>query len=66
MHITFFVIKEIAHKAFVLADSAYYCDILWRLLENMRRQGTATRFLCHMGIFDRKQQDCRPPPILLA
>jgi hypothetical protein len=35
MLIVFFDIKEIVHKEFVLAgqtvNSAYYCDVLWRL-----------------------------------
>jgi hypothetical protein len=41
MFIIFFDIKGILHKEFVLAgqtvNSAYYCDFLWRLRENMRR-----------------------------
>jgi hypothetical protein len=41
MLIIFFDIKGIIHKEFVLAGqivtSAYYCDILWRLRENVRR-----------------------------
>jgi hypothetical protein len=40
MLIIFFDIKEIAHKEFVLTgqivSSAYYCDALWRLRENVR------------------------------
>jgi hypothetical protein len=41
MLITFFDLKGSVHKEFVLArqtvNSAYYCDILRRLRENMRR-----------------------------
>jgi hypothetical protein len=41
MLIIFFDIKGIVHKKFVLAgqaiNSVYYCDILWRLHENLRR-----------------------------
>jgi hypothetical protein len=41
MLIIFFNIKGIVHKEFVLAgqtvNSAYYCDILRRLRENVRR-----------------------------
>jgi hypothetical protein len=41
MLIIFFDMKEIVHKEFVLAEqtvnSAYYCDILRRLRENVRR-----------------------------
>jgi histone-lysine N-methyltransferase SETMAR len=41
MLIIFFDIKMIVHKEFVLAgqtvNSGYYCDVLRRLLENMRR-----------------------------
>jgi hypothetical protein len=41
MLITFFDINGIIHKEFVLAgqtvNSAYYCDISWRLCENVRR-----------------------------
>jgi hypothetical protein len=41
MFIIFRDIKRILHKEFVLADqtvnSAYYCDILWRLHENVPR-----------------------------
>jgi hypothetical protein len=39
--IIFFDIKGIVHKEFILAgqtvSSAYYCDVLWRLHENVRR-----------------------------
>jgi hypothetical protein len=39
MHIIFFDIKRIVHKRFIQADqtvnSAYKCDVLWRLCENM-------------------------------
>jgi hypothetical protein len=39
--ITFFGFKRIAHKEFVLVDqtvnSAYYCDVLWRRREHVRR-----------------------------
>jgi hypothetical protein len=41
MFIIFFDVKGIVHKEFVLAgltvNSAYYCDILRRLLENVQR-----------------------------
>jgi hypothetical protein len=41
MPIIFYVIKEIFHKEFVVigqtVNSAYYCDILWQLRENVRR-----------------------------
>jgi hypothetical protein len=41
MLIIFFAIKGIAHKEFILAgqtvNSAYYCDVLRRLRENVRR-----------------------------
>jgi hypothetical protein len=41
MLIILFDIKGIVHKEFVLAgqiiNSAYYCDILWQLRENVRR-----------------------------
>jgi hypothetical protein len=41
MHIIFFDIKRIVHKEYVLAgqtvNSAYYCDALRRLRENVRR-----------------------------
>jgi hypothetical protein len=41
MNITFFDIKGIVHKEFVLVgqtvNSGFYCDVLWRLRENMRR-----------------------------
>jgi hypothetical protein len=41
MLIIFFDIKGIVHKEFVLAgqtvSSAYYCDVLGRLIENMPR-----------------------------
>jgi hypothetical protein len=41
MLIIFFDMKRIVHKVFVLAgqtaDSAYYCDVLRRLRENVRR-----------------------------
>jgi hypothetical protein len=41
MLIIFFVIKGFVKKEFVLPDqtvnSAYYCDVLRRLLKNMRR-----------------------------
>jgi hypothetical protein len=37
----FYDIKGIVHKQFVLAgqtvNSAYYCDVLWRLRESVRR-----------------------------
>jgi hypothetical protein len=40
-HNFFFDIKEIVHKEFVMADqtvySAYYCDVLRRLRENIQR-----------------------------
>jgi hypothetical protein len=39
MIIIFFDIKGIVHKEFVVAgqtvNSAYYCDILWQLRENI-------------------------------
>jgi hypothetical protein len=39
--VIFFDIKRIVHKEFVLAgqtvNSTYYCDVLWRLRENVRR-----------------------------
>jgi hypothetical protein len=41
MPIVFFDIKGIVHKEIVLigqtVNSAYYCDILWRLHENVQR-----------------------------
>jgi hypothetical protein len=41
MLIIFFDIKGVVHKEFILAGqivkSAYYCEFLWRLHENMRR-----------------------------
>jgi hypothetical protein len=41
MFIICFEIKGIVRKEFVLAgqtvNSAHYCDVLWRLRENMRR-----------------------------
>jgi hypothetical protein len=41
MLMTFFDIKGIVHKEFVLAgqtvNSTYYCDVLWQLHENVRR-----------------------------
>jgi hypothetical protein len=41
MLIIFFDIKGIVHKEFVLAGQsvnfAFYCNILWRLRENVRR-----------------------------
>jgi hypothetical protein len=41
MLIIFFYIKGIVYKEFILAgqtvNSAYYCDILWLLHENVRR-----------------------------
>jgi hypothetical protein len=40
-HVHHFDIKGTVHKKFILADqtvnSAYYCDILRRLIENVRR-----------------------------
>jgi hypothetical protein len=41
MIIIFLDIKWIVHKDFILAgqavNSTYYCDVLWQLLENVRR-----------------------------
>jgi hypothetical protein len=41
MLIIFFDIKDIVPKEFVVAgqrvNSAYYCEVLWRLRENVRR-----------------------------
>jgi hypothetical protein len=69
MLIIFFDIKGTVHKEFDLAgqqvNSAYYCDVLLRLRENMRRlcpklslqkqavpsrQRTASHFVFHRGI----------------
>jgi hypothetical protein len=69
-------------KEFVLAsqtvNSAYYCEVLWQLLENVQRlhpktlatkelavasrQCTGLHFLFHQGSFDQKQHDCHPHP----
>jgi hypothetical protein len=61
-------------------NSAYYCDVLWRLRENMQRlrpklwwqnnwllhhDSAPSHFLFHQGIFDQKH-DCRPPHTLLT
>jgi hypothetical protein len=41
MFITFFDIKGIVHKESILVgqavNSAYYCDVLWQLHENVQR-----------------------------
>jgi hypothetical protein len=41
MLIIFFDVKGIVHKELILADqtvtSAYYCVLVWRLVENLRR-----------------------------
>jgi hypothetical protein len=83
MLIIFFDIKGIIHKEFVLAgqtvNSAYYCDILWRLRKNVWRlhlelwwqkelvsQHNVSYFLFHQEMFDQKQHDCHPPPTLLV
>jgi hypothetical protein len=67
----FFNIKGIIHKEFILegqtVNSAYYCDTLWWLRENVRintspqtlvteelavvSQCTVNHFFCHQGIF---------------
>jgi hypothetical protein len=69
MLIIFFDIKGIVHNEFVLADhivnSTYYCDISWRLRENVRRLcpelWQQNNFLSHQGVFPPKQYDCHPP-----
>jgi hypothetical protein len=71
MLIIFFDIKRTVHNEFTLkgqtVNSAYYCDILRRLRENVRRllrelwqqlavatrQRTVSHFLCEQGIFDQ-------------
>jgi hypothetical protein len=79
-------IKGIIHKKFALAcqtvNSAYYCDVLWQLRENMQRLcprlWRQKRTDCcimikhhltlpfHQGIFDQKQRDCHPQSTLLT
>jgi hypothetical protein len=51
MLIIFFDIKGIVHKEFVLAsqtvNSTYYCDVLWRLHENVRKLWRQKNWLLH-------------------
>jgi hypothetical protein len=78
MLINLFYIKGNVHKEFVLAgqtvNSAYYCDVLRRLRENVRRLRPELwrqknwflhHDIFHQGIFYQKQHDCRVPPTLL-
>jgi hypothetical protein len=75
MFIIFFDIKVFVHKEFVLADqpvnSAYCCDVLWRLHKNVKRLcpklwGQKIWLLhhdnasSHQGNVQQKQHDCRP------
>jgi hypothetical protein len=71
--------RELVPKQFVLAgqrvNSAYYCEILRQLSENVRRlcheiwlqklavasqKRTKSHFFSHKGIFHQNQHDCRP------
>jgi hypothetical protein len=81
----FFDIKGILHKAFVLAgqtvNSAYYCEVLLRLCENVQRplpelwrpnnwlvrhdNAFFSHFLFKQEIFDQNKRDCCPSPTLL-
>jgi hypothetical protein len=80
MNIIFFDIMRIVHKGFVLAgqtvNSAYYCDILRRLLANVRRLRSElwwqhhgnTRFTLNFSTGNSlpKQPDSKPPPTLIS
>jgi hypothetical protein len=84
MLIIFFGIKGIIHKTFALAcqtvNSAYYCDVLRSLRENLRRLRPELwrqknwllnndNSPSHISFFTREFQPtttyCRPPPTLL-
>jgi hypothetical protein len=75
----------IVHKEIILAgqtvNSAYYCEVLWQLRENVLKlcqltlvtkelayasQRTVSHFFFHKEIFGQKQHDCCPSPILLV
>jgi hypothetical protein len=78
MLINFFDIKGIVHKQFVLAgktvNSAYYCNLLWRLRKRVRKD-FASKFedkriacciLLHQGILGQKQHGCVPYPLYFS
>jgi hypothetical protein len=79
-----FDIKGIVPKVFALAGhtvySSHHCDVLLRLLENVRRlrpelwrqknrllyqDNSVSHFVFHQGTFYLNQHDCRSPPTLL-
>jgi hypothetical protein len=84
MLIISFDIKGIVHNEFALAgqtiNSAYYCEVLFRLHENVQRAlcpelwQPQNWLLPHDNallfspgnFFYQKQLDCHPPPTLLA
>ena len=80
MIITFFDVKGIVHKEFVSTgqnlNSGFYCDVLRRLRENVRRRRPKLwqeqiwllhheNFRPHTAVSGEKQNDCHPPPTVL-